>query len=67
MKRTLSRRDFLKAASATLVMVVGGSVWRALEQGLFSAGPGPATEAWQNWRNAASPAERIVAAANQTL
>lgn len=30
-------------------------------------GPGPATEAWQNWRNAASPAERIVSAANQTL
>jgi len=62
MKRTLSRRDFLKAAGATLVAVVGGSVWRALDQGLFSAGQGPAYEAWQNWRSAASSAERIVAA-----
>lgn len=62
MKRTLSRRDFLKLGGAALVVVAGGSVWRALDQGLFSVGQGPAYEPWQNWRNAANPAERIVAA-----
>jgi hypothetical protein len=62
MKRALSRRDFLKFAGASLVAVAGGGVWRALDQGLFSARQGPAYEPWQDWRSAASPAERIVAA-----
>ena len=62
MKPTISRRDFLKVAGATLVVVAGGSVWRAMDQGLFSAGQGPAYEAWKSWREAASPVERIVAA-----
>jgi hypothetical protein len=62
MKTNFSRRDFLKLAGGVLVVAVGGSVWRAVDQGLFSAGQGPAYEPWTVWRNAASAPERIVAA-----
>jgi hypothetical protein len=58
----LSRRDFLKFGGITLVAVAGGSVIRAVDQGLFSVGQGTAYEPWKNWRNAQTPAERIVAA-----
>jgi hypothetical protein len=58
----LSRRDFLKLGGITLVAVAGGSVIRAVDQGLFSVGQGPAYEPWRNWRDAGSPVERIVAA-----
>ncbi len=60
--KTLSRRDFLKLGGAALVVVAGGSVFRAVDQGMFSVGQGIAYEPWKNWRDAASPAERIVAA-----
>ena len=62
MKRTLARRDFLKLAGVTLVAVAGGSVFRAVDQGMFSVGQGIAYEPWKNWRDATSPTERIVAA-----
>lgn len=62
MKRRINRRGFLKVAGATLFVVVGGSAWRAIDQGMFSAGKGPAYEAWTNWLDAATPSERIVAA-----
>jgi len=58
----LSRRDFLKLGGAALVVVAGGSVFRAVDQGMFSVGQGSAYEPWKNWRNAQTPAERIVAA-----
>jgi len=58
----LSRRDFLKLGGAVLVVAAGGSVFRATEQGIFSVGKGPAYEPWKNWRAAALPTERIVAA-----
>ncbi len=32
-------------------MVVGGGVWRAHDQGVFSVGEGPAYEPWKDWRN----------------
>ena len=60
--KNLSRRDFLKLGGAALVIVAGGSVFRAVDQGMFSVGQGIAYEPWKNWRDAASPAERIVAA-----
>jgi hypothetical protein len=60
--KTLSRRDFLKLGGAALVVVAGGSVFRAVDQGMFSVGQGVAYEPWKNWRDAASPIERIVAA-----
>lgn len=30
--------------------VVGGGVWRAYDQGVFSVGEGPAYEPWKDWR-----------------
>ncbi|MBI3151081.1 MAG: hypothetical protein HYZ21_03030 [Chloroflexi bacterium] len=58
----ISRRDFIKLGGATLITVAGGGVLRAMDQGVFSVGQGIAYEPWKNWRNADSPAERIVAA-----
>ncbi|REK74973.1 hypothetical protein DX130_15135 [Paenibacillus paeoniae] len=45
----ISRRTFLKAALAGAVLVSGGTVWKAIDQGVFSAGKGPAYEAWRDW------------------
>lgn len=51
MPRTLiSRRNFLKGAGVVAVLVVGGAVWRAYDQGVFSTGQGLAYEPWKNWR-----------------
>ncbi len=58
----LSRRDFLKLGGVTLVAVAGGSILRAVDQGVFSVGHGIAYEPWKNWRDAQTPIERIVAA-----
>jgi len=47
----LSRRKVLTLASTgTLVLVAGGGVWRAADQGVFSTGEGLAYEPWDNWR-----------------
>jgi len=59
---TISRRDFLKLGGAAFVVVAGGSVFRAVDQGLFGVGQGVAYEPWKNWRDADSPTERIIAA-----
>jgi len=48
----LRRRSFLKGTGIVTVAVVGGGVWRAGEQGVFSVGEGPAYEPWKDWRNA---------------
>jgi hypothetical protein len=47
----VKRRTFLKGAGAVTVLVVGGVVWRAYDQGVFSIGQGPAYEPWKNWRS----------------
>jgi hypothetical protein len=49
-KRFITRRSLLTGAGATLVLVAGGGVWRAVDQGVFSAGEGPAYEPWKTWR-----------------
>src|SRR5271169_4244928 len=46
----MNRRSFLKAGGVVSVLVAGGGVWRACEQGAFSAGEGPAYEPWKDWR-----------------
>ncbi|MGA2813947.1 MAG: hypothetical protein ABSG16_21295, partial [Candidatus Acidiferrum sp.] len=33
------------------VAALGGGLWRAGDQGVFSIGQGPAYEAWKNWRD----------------
>jgi len=48
----MQRRSFLKGAGVVSVVVVGGGVWRAFDQGVFSVGEGPAYEPWRDWRNA---------------
>ena len=42
----MQRRLFLKSAGAVTVLVVGAGVWRACDQGVFSAGQGPAYKPW---------------------
>jgi hypothetical protein len=47
----ISRRKFLKLAGSTMaVVVVGGTVWRAFSNGVFSSGQGPAYEPWKDWK-----------------
>jgi nitroreductase len=50
----VQRRDFLKSAGVITVLVAGGIVWRAYDEGVFSVGDGPAYEPWKNWRSAKS-------------
>ena len=47
----MRRRSFLKGAGVFTVAVVGGGVWRAWDQGVFSTGEGPAYEPWKDWRS----------------
>ncbi|MGA2360069.1 MAG: hypothetical protein ABSF66_13785 [Terriglobales bacterium] len=47
----MQRRSFLKGAGVVTVVVVGGGVWRACDQGVFSIGEGPAYEPWKDWRS----------------
>jgi hypothetical protein len=47
----MQRRPFLKGVGVVTVVVVGGGVWRAYDQGVFSVGQGPAYEPWKDWRN----------------
>lgn len=49
---SISRRDFLKFSGATVLMLAGGTLWRAADQGVFAAGQGAAYEPWQDWQNA---------------
>jgi hypothetical protein len=50
-RKKLSRRKVLAlAGGGTLVLVVGGGVWLAADQGVFSTGQGPAYEPWDDWR-----------------
>jgi nitroreductase len=46
----MNRRSFLKGGGVVTVAVVGGVVWRAYDQGAFSAGEGPAYQPWKDWR-----------------
>jgi nitroreductase len=50
----MQRRPFLKGVGVVTVVVVGGGVWRAYDQGVFSSGQGPAYEPWKDWRNNSS-------------
>jgi nitroreductase len=46
----MQRRAFLKGAGVMTILVAGGGVWRAFDQGVFGTGAGPAYEPWENWR-----------------
>ncbi len=50
----VQRRSFLKGAGLITIVVVGGGVWRAYDQGVFTSGQGPAYEPWKDWRSNSS-------------
>lgn len=58
----VSRGAFLKGGGAALVLVAGGGVWRAVDQGVFGSGQGPPYEPWENWREAKGPMALVSAA-----
>jgi hypothetical protein len=51
------------AGSGTLVLVAGGGVWRAADQGVFSTGQGPAYQPWDEWRTPSRGPLNLVRAA----
>ncbi len=59
----MDRRAFLKGTGIMTVLVAGGGVWRAWDQGVFSVGQGPAYEPWRNWRSASDGPLGLVRAA----
>ncbi|GAC1701459.1 MAG: nitroreductase family protein [Ktedonobacteraceae bacterium] len=62
--KKLSRRNVLAlAGTGTLVLVAGGGVWRAADQGVFSTGEGPAYEPWNDWRTTTKGPLNLVRAA----
>ena len=63
-RKKLSRRKVLAlAGTGTLVLLGGGVVWRAADQGVFSTGQGPAYEPWDDWRTPAKGPLDLVRAA----
>lgn len=46
----MKRRNFLQYFGAVSVLVAGGVVWRAYEEGVFSTGDGPAYQEWSDWK-----------------
>jgi nitroreductase len=59
----VKRRSFLQGAGVVTVVIVGGGAWRAYDQGVFSAGEGPAYEPWKNWRDTDNGPLALVGAA----
>jgi nitroreductase len=47
----MQRRQFLKASGAVIILVAGGGVWRAYDEGVFSVGQGPAYRPWKDWQS----------------
>lgn len=58
----INRRTFLRTSGVVIVAVVGGTIYRAVGQGVFSVGQGIAYEPWKHWRDATTSPERIVSA-----
>ncbi|MGA7514891.1 MAG: hypothetical protein WBW46_18490 [Candidatus Sulfotelmatobacter sp.] len=50
----MQRRSFLKGAGIVTILVAGGAVWRAEDQGVFNVGQGPAYAPWKDWQKDAS-------------
>jgi hypothetical protein len=46
----MNRRSFLKVTGVTLLAVTGGTIYRAADQGVFSAGQGAAYQPWLDWQ-----------------
>jgi nitroreductase len=50
----VNRRAFFQGTGVIAIAVMGGGVWRADDQGVFSTGQGPAYQPWKNWRDEAT-------------
>jgi hypothetical protein len=50
----IGRRGFLRAAGTATVVVCGGVVWRAHDQGLFARERAAAFDPWRDWAQGAS-------------
>lgn len=61
--KKISRRSLLRAGLASLVVVSGGLVYRAVDRGVFTAQQGPAYEPWQSWREPQAGPLNLVRAA----
>ena len=62
--KKFSRRKVLAfTGTGTLVLLAGGGVWRAADQGVFSTGQGAAYEPWDDWRTATKGPLDLVRAA----
>ena len=62
--KKVSRRKVLAlAGTGTLVLVAGGGVWRATDQGVFSTGQGLAYQPWDEWRTSTKGPLNLVRAA----
>lgn len=46
----ISRRTALRSVGAITVVLLGGGVYRAVDQGVFHVGAGPAYQPWETWR-----------------
>ena len=62
-KKFSRRKLFALAGTGTLILVVGGALWRAVDQGVFSTGEGPAYEPWYDWRSSTPGPLNLVRAA----
>jgi len=45
----LTRRQFLRGMGVASILVAGGGVYRAVDQGVFTTAQGPAFEPWDTW------------------
>lgn len=60
----IARRIFLKrAGGAALAVAIGGGIWRAADQGVFSTGEGAAYAAWEHGHEAQGGPLNLVRAA----
>lgn len=47
----MNRRNFIQSAGVLSIFVAGGTVWRAIDQGVFSSSQGQAYQEWTNWQS----------------
>ena len=60
-RKKLSRRKVIAfAGTGTIILVAGGGIWRAADQGVFSSGQEP----WDDWRTPTRGPLNLVRAAN---
>jgi len=59
----MNRRAFLRNTGIATVLVVGGGVFVAYHDGVFSIGQGPAYQPWKDWRDAKDGPLSLVRAA----